>query len=273
MTLVASEVDRSRTKDACVERAYGLWSLIPVSSKGQGQRDYVPLGDRWSKGDPRLRNEEPRRPLFTLVPEQLSALVDQVPRQRAATSRDLIEAIQQEQEARERQAAQREINRLRERISLLEREVSLLQKDEPSRDFGALTVVHGLAVPEALPGLLAALKESRYLLELDDNWDENGAVGFTEQTWKRTAETLVRLSTGLMHDCGLFAKSAEILPGSDGGLDIDMRLERKELLISVSADPGKQARFYGDNGHGDDQVKATFDAPAIPEWVLVWLAE
>jgi hypothetical protein len=120
--------------------------------------------------------------------------------------------------------------------------------------------------------LIAAIETSRYLLAFGDNWDENGTIGFTELTWKRAAQVLINVVTEVARTQGVTATSTEILPSSAGGLDIDVRLKDRELLISIPADPAKPARFYGDDGRGDVQVKGTLDTSNIPEWLSMWMA-
>lgn len=121
--------------------------------------------------------------------------------------------------------------------------------------------------------MIAAVNESGALLELPDDWDGNGTPGYSEQTWTRAAEVLIAFAALLAANNGVIVEDGEILPSANGGLDIDARSGDRQLLFSVSSDPLREVRFYGDDGRRGKQVKATRDPSTIPNWLLVWMTE
>lgn len=191
------------------------------------------------------------------------------PRHHAETTRELIQAVQKEAEDRR----VREVRRLQRRIAALTRELAFLKHEKTQPDLGDAVTVYGLDIPESLTHVIAAVEESRPLLELGEDWDGNGTPGFTEHTWRRAAGLLVCFASALAGEHGVIAKDMEILPGSNGGLDIDVRFDDRQLLFVVSADSRKEVRFYGDNGNGGRQIKATLDPAKAPEWLSTWMAE
>jgi len=138
---------------------------------------------------------------------------------------------------------------------------------------GDVVAVYGIDVPARLTTVVTAIEESRRLLKLGDDWDENGTPGFTEQTWNRAASLLVCFAIALASNHGAIPEDFEILPGSNGGLDVDVRSDDRQLLFVVPADPQKEARFYGDDGNGGRQIKATLDSSKVPDWLSMWMAE
>lgn len=148
-----------------------------------------------------------------------------------------------------------------------------LGKSNGKPELGELISLHGLQVPERLAKVIAAIEDSRALLDLPDDWDGNGTPGFSEHTWSRAAEVLIAFATLLATHHGVIVEDVEMLPGANGGLDIDVRSGDRQLLFAVSSDPQREIRFYGDDGRRGKQVKATLDPSSIPHWLLVWMTE
>jgi hypothetical protein len=197
------------------------------------------------------------------------AVIQSAPKWQANSTRELIKVVQQEAEDRRL----RQVARLQNKIDALERELASVREEAQKIDLGNVVVVHGISIPKQLRTVATAVLESRKLLELDDDWDDDGAAGFTEATWHRAACFLVRNAVTLACKHGPSVGDVEILPGSNGGLDIDWRLGDRELLIVVPSDPKSEARFYGDNGREGRQIKGTLDTSDVPAWLLMWMTE
>jgi hypothetical protein len=140
-------------------------------------------------------------------------------------------------------------------------------------DPGRSIEVHGVRVPSALVAVAQALEASHSLLELEDDWDGEGAAGFSEQTWRRAADFVAQGTTQLLDRNGIATDDIETLPAADGALGIDWRTARCELLVTVPADANTDALFYGDDGSGRRKIKGTLDTSAPNRWLTEWLAE
>jgi hypothetical protein len=77
----------------------------------------------------------------------------------------------------------------------------------------------------------------------------------------------------LLERNGVVTNNIEIMPASDGALGIDWRTATGELLMTVPADPSKDALFCGDDGAGRRTIKGTLDTSAPNRWLTEWLAE
>lgn len=115
---------------------------------------------------------------------------------------------------------------------------------------------------------------SRYMLALGDDWDDEGAPGYRQETWERatgfvrsTVEKFVRLT-------GRAAPIPRISHGPDSSVDILWDVNGRRLLVNVPDDTSRPADYYGDNGPARDfTVKGLFN-PASPQtWLLLWLTE
>jgi len=119
-------------------------------------------------------------------------------------------------------------------------------------------------------GILEAIRDSRSILEMKDNWDEEGSPGYTEATWNRAVQFIRENVRRLWQFKGAWVAPPRILPGPDGSIDIHWKLSKCELLINIPLDPEEPANYYGDAG-AKDLIKGRLDTSSRNEWILMWL--
>ena len=122
-------------------------------------------------------------------------------------------------------------------------------------------------------GLADEILSSRSLLEREDDWDDMGSPGYAEATWNRAVDLLVRLATRLRDAYDIRLTSVEIMPGSYGNIDLELRTARARLLLSVPPSHAAPARYYAHDETKTRVVKGTLDTAASNTWLLEWLAE
>lgn len=118
-------------------------------------------------------------------------------------------------------------------------------------------------VPAAVRETEAEIQRSRRLLELEDDWDEEGSPGYSEETWSRAIEYLRRQSWVCWLRYGVTIPNPRISPGPDGSIDIHWRTESYELLLNIPRHPPTSATFYGDD-YARLSIRGTFDPTAEP---------
>jgi hypothetical protein len=133
-------------------------------------------------------------------------------------------------------------------------------------------LVHGFAVPANLERLAAEIEASRALLSLEDDWDEAGSPGYAEETWRRAIGLLIWISRRLWDDHGSDVEGVDVLPGSRGNVDFEIRVPNRRLLISVPADPAAPIRFFGQDTVGAGTTKGNLDLNETPTRLVGWLA-
>lgn len=133
--------------------------------------------------------------------------------------------------------------------------------------------VFGFELPEVLAVLAETIDQSRSLLALGYDWDGEGTDGYTEETWHRTVDFLVRHAIALWERRRVTSENVEILPDVAGALAIDWRVGKRELLIRVPEDSKQDASYYGDDGSGRHKIKGTIDTSILNQWLIWWLAE
>jgi hypothetical protein len=110
-----------------------------------------------------------------------------------------------------------------------------------------------------------------WILELDNDWDDEGAAKYDPRTWQR-AVGLVRLLTALhlqIHGVELLPSS--IAPAGKGSIDLYWSAKNGTLLISVPCDPQQNATYYGQNTSGDNTISGFISTsqkrPDIAAWI------
>ena len=125
-------------------------------------------------------------------------------------------------------------------------------------------------VPPNFDQIVAAIEESRKLLDWEDDWDEEGSPGYEEAMWQRGAGFLKDNALRLWEEYGACVEAPRVLPGPNGSIDIHWHTGDHELLINIPADRSKLAPYYGDTPTGHS-VKGTLDTSAENQWLLMWL--
>jgi hypothetical protein len=114
---------------------------------------------------------------------------------------------------------------------------------------------------------------SRKMLELEEDWDGEGASPIAESTWQRAVDFLRGAASTLWSKYNLQMESPSIVPASDGSIDLHWKLSNRELLINIPPKQNEWADYYGDNKRGGNIVKGTLNTEAPNYWLFVWLTE
>ncbi len=118
--------------------------------------------------------------------------------------------------------------------------------------------------------LADAIRASRYILELEDDWDEEGSPRFNEATWKRATNFVRQIALSYRQSAGIWIDPPRILPGPKGSIDIHWKTSKRELLINVPENDTVPADYYG-SGSATDIIKGKLETSTKNEWILAWL--
>jgi hypothetical protein len=140
-----------------------------------------------------------------------------------------------------------------------------LRQDKPhSPNTSAVAFVRPSIVDEALEDEIA---RSREMLQLPQDWDDQGAVRIDESTWSRAISFLRSSAQTLRRIHGVAMPVPQISPSPDGSIDILWRNPTFELLINITATEGG---FYGESKSGL-RIKGTFFPERQDQGILSWL--
>jgi hypothetical protein len=131
-------------------------------------------------------------------------------------------------------------------------------------------------LPREINSLLDSINKSRSLLELGDNWDGEGSVGYTEQTWIRARDFLMRNAIRLYQSQKKFFDPPEIMAGPNGSMDLHWKTDARELLINVPARSEETISYYGDDRAEDTENAIrgkNIESSPNTEWIFLWLTQ
>lgn len=123
-----------------------------------------------------------------------------------------------------------------------------------------------------LAGLAAEIERARYLLDLPDDWDDDGSPGFAEATWSRTVAFAVDLCTRLVDGWSVTPRDVEIMPGANGNLSLEVAYPNATLLFSVPPTRDEPIRYYGRSDAADRTTKGLLAPEESLDWLSLWTA-
>ncbi len=119
----------------------------------------------------------------------------------------------------------------------------------------------------------AAIENAQSILELGDNWDGDGAVGYSKATLDR--------ATSFLRDLAETARSVSrsalprplISPAERGSIDLFWNFGRKTLLINFPLDANVPPTYFGEIETGDTigGVLGSDDSrrPELASWLIL----
>jgi hypothetical protein len=130
----------------------------------------------------------------------------------------------------------------------------------------------------AIKHISERIEQSRDILNLEDDWDDEGSPAYKTSTWERATTFLRRTALRLWKEYHLILDAPKILPGPAGSIDLHWKTAQRELLINIPEVLDEPANFYGDNStsreHPPSQmVKGSLDTSKDNQWLLMWLMQ
>lgn len=115
-----------------------------------------------------------------------------------------------------------------------------------------------------------AIESSRWILDLEDDWDEQGSPAYAKSTWQRACGFLIQQAKLARQLLGRELPPPKIQPGPEASIDIHWKMDQFELLVNISSDPSKPATFYGDD-YGDLCIRGNLNPSEPIPGLTVWL--
>jgi hypothetical protein len=114
------------------------------------------------------------------------------------------------------------------------------------------------------------VSEARYILNLPDDWDENGALRISEIVWNRAINFARHVTLWSCKYKRLSIGNVAISPIHSGGIDLYWQNDFCDLLINIPA-TGKLGTYHGENRNGESTSGALDLDETFPELVITWL--
>lgn len=101
-------------------------------------------------------------------------------------------------------------------------------------------------IPNDLSYLLEAFEKSKYILDLKDDWDDEGSEGYEELSWAASIKFLLKYAKTLYQDFNVKIDMPKIYEGPKGSIDIIWETPKYRLIVNIDKS-GEDAMFYADN--------------------------
>lgn len=122
------------------------------------------------------------------------------------------------------------------------------------------------------PELEKVINDSKYILELEDNWDDEGADKIAHEAWESATSFLRNYSDTLEKDFGKEIVMPNISPVPNGSIDLYFKSEKGKFLINFNYDNEQLAiSYYGEDRLKNKCLKGRLDNFQIDDFVLFWL--
>ena len=107
-----------------------------------------------------------------------------------------------------------------------------------------------------------SIKNSFSLIDLKDDWDENGALGFNSLTYLNAISFLIRYSESIIDDYEIAIQAPEINLTRNSSIDLEWRTKNQILLINITntIDNRFEIHYYGEDLVTNNSIKGVLSS-------------
>lgn len=114
-----------------------------------------------------------------------------------------------------------------------------------------------------------AIVESKWLLDLEDDWDGEGSPAYLDATWQKSVSFLREFVVSLYNLYQVDIGVPKIGAGPEGSIDLHWKNEKFELLINIPIE-GHVASFYGDDFH-ENVMEGCLNILKMNKGLCIWV--
>lgn len=129
-------------------------------------------------------------------------------------------------------------------------------------------------IPSELQGIASFIHSSRAILELEEDWNDDGALRIDKQTWITACKAIVEYSKAVWECHSVVIPLPEMNPCPDGSIDLVWRKPNVRLLINIKVPSSKiAASGYGDLMNNDQPIKIVIpkNKSLVLDHVAYWM--
>jgi len=115
--------------------------------------------------------------------------------------------------------------------------------------------------------------DSKRFINLKDNWDGLGSIGYKLETWIKMKEFLIRMAQEFYYISSLTLPTPYINLGKSGAFDLHWKTKKFELLVRIPEENEVPISFYGDN-YKEIKIRGTLEITkldALIEWIKLYI--
>ncbi len=119
-----------------------------------------------------------------------------------------------------------------------------------------------LILPHELFSIVECFEKSKHILNLPDNWDDEGSESYSFETWCSAVSFVASYALEVFKKERRIIDAPRICPSAYGSIDIDWELPKYSWLVNIKSG-GLEASYYADNVLKEESegyfTVATFD--------------
>jgi len=104
-----------------------------------------------------------------------------------------------------------------------------------------------IELPRIFNELACKIEDSKSITALQENWDDEGSVGYKQETYIQAVDFLAKYAIWIWDAFNILIDTPEILPAQNGSIDLFWKKGKYDLLINIPPYPNAIAKFYGDD--------------------------
>lgn len=124
--------------------------------------------------------------------------------------------------------------------------------------------------PFELVHILNEIEDSSNIIDLDKNWDDEGALQISYETWEKASLFISNYSKWIYNNQNIIISEPDIAAVSDGSIDLTWSSEQARLLVNIKAIE-ITASYYGDYFTENNNIKGNIPINEINEFFAYWL--
>ena len=122
-------------------------------------------------------------------------------------------------------------------------------------------------------GLDQALRKAHDLTKLADNWDDEGSLGYSPETWKRVKGFLLLQSSLSTRIFRRDLPTPQINPADQGSIDVFWRLPKRRLLLNFPRQPDSPITYHGRDESGKNTITGRTEDGDPRQDLVAWLIQ
>ena len=124
--------------------------------------------------------------------------------------------------------------------------------------------------PFELIHILNEIENSSNIIDLDKNWDDEGALQISFNTWEKATLFISNYSKWIYNNQNIIISEPDIAAVSDGSIDLTWSSEHARLLVNIK-EAKTTASYYGDYFTENNNIKGNIPMNEINEFFAYWL--
>ncbi|MES1181655.1 MAG: hypothetical protein ABUL44_02560 [Flavobacterium sp.] len=129
-----------------------------------------------------------------------------------------------------------------------------------------------IAIDARLEKIAKEIEESKYILELDSDWDSFNAKKIDKDVWLSAVNLLSKYAHYILTEFSTVIQSPEINPVSNGTIDLSWRTKNCRFLMNVKGTESNMlASYYGDLYNNEQPIKDKLVNDSIIKHLAYWM--